>query len=229
MPFDSMREAPAAAAARGPGREIKFSTCSSWLLALALAVMAMALSLLLLLSLPSSPRAVADTATVSVNLSSGSPRHPLNPLHFGCHMDLGFAHPARSIYSQLLFGGSFEFGLAGYGDISGPEHDGHSDIRAAALHGIVWNALLPGNTTTAPALALVAAAPSLPAPPRRNPARKRQGIRTALRTPAQASVRAPPSRPARRARRDRGRHRRLPVAAAPSASTTAPPTTASPA
>jgi hypothetical protein len=79
-----------APAARGPA---KFS--SSWLLALALAVMAMALSLLLLLSLPSSPRAVADTATVSVNLSSGSPRHPLNPLHFGCHMDLGFAHRRR--------------------------------------------------------------------------------------------------------------------------------------
>ena len=137
--------------------------------------MAMALSLLLLLSLPSSPRAVADTATVSVNLSSGSPRHPLNPLHFGCHMDLGFAHPARGIYSQLLFGGSFEFGLAGYGDIPGPEHDGHTDIRAAALHGIVWNALLPGNTTTAPALALVAAAPSPPCTTTPQPCQKTPG------------------------------------------------------
>ena len=87
-----------------------------------------------------------DDATVDVQLGPSAARHPLNPLHHGCHMDLGFAHPARGIYSQLLYGGSFEFGDAGYGGLGGPEHNGRTDIAAAAQKGIVWNALLPSSS-----------------------------------------------------------------------------------
>ena len=62
----------------------------------------------------------------------------VNPLWLGCHMDLGFAHPARGIYAQLLYGESFEFGHNSTWSYQ-PEHGGRTDIEPAALSGIIWN------------------------------------------------------------------------------------------
>ena len=75
------------------------------------------------------------TVSVDTTKISGA---KVNPMWFGCHMDLGFAHPARGLYAQMLYGESFEFGHNSTWSYQ-PEHGGRTDPDAAALSGIIWN------------------------------------------------------------------------------------------
>jgi hypothetical protein len=54
---------------------------------------------------PSPPPAPKGTCTINV---TNTVSHLINPLIMGCHSDSGYAHEPRALYSQMIFGASFE-------------------------------------------------------------------------------------------------------------------------
>ena len=54
----------------------------------------------------------------------GPSTHIVNPLFFGCHSDSGYGHQVRGLYSQLVWGESFEIG----GDVDSGASNGWTSV-----------------------------------------------------------------------------------------------------
>ena len=50
----------------------------------------------------------AGVAAITVTVDPSHVTHDINPLFMGCHSDSGYAHEPRALYSQMIFGASFE-------------------------------------------------------------------------------------------------------------------------
>eukprot|EP00117_Sycon_ciliatum_P036358 scpid35682/ scgid27380/ len=47
---------------------------------------------------------------VQVTLDPGNVTHSINPMYRGCHLDIGYSHQPRPLYSQLIYSASYELG-----------------------------------------------------------------------------------------------------------------------